>query len=287
MKATQKVNYEQTPLECLEIKNDVSEVIIMLQGAHIVHFHSRGNKPLLWLSETALFEEAKAIRGGIPLCWPWFGAHPSDPDLPNHGFARTSLWKHINTEELSKEETRVTLGLSESEESLRLWPYRFELVLEIRISNDLELSLTTINRDDKPFALTQALHTYLSVEDIRSTHIEGLDKKLYYDKVSNTHGNLQGTCLAFDREIDRIYQDIKAPLVIKGKTEEIDVMTEGSHTVVIWNPGESLAAKMADLSDHTTMLCVESANVLDDRVLLEPGGRHTLSTIIRQRNRTV
>lgn len=276
------MKYKQGHLEYIHISNDAAEAKVMLQGAHLFHFQRKDKKPLLWLSESACFEEGKAIRGGIPVCWPWFGPNNSDPSLPNHGFARTTLWEHIKTEELSESETKVTLRLGHSNKSLQLWPHRFELTLEITIAKQLQVSLITKNLDTKAFTISDALHTYLAVDDIDTLYVDGLDQKSYYDKVGDTHHNIQQGVLRFSKETDRIYQGITSAVCVHTPRECISVKTEGSQTVVIWNPGDELAAHMPDLSDHRTMLCIESANALDDEVLIQAQHSHTLTTIITQ-----
>jgi len=267
-------------LEYLYISNKAAEAKIALQGAHIFHFQPKGHKPVLWVSESASFEKGKAIRGGIPVCWPWFGPHPTDGTLPNHGFARTALWEHIKTQEISETETKVLLGLNSSKESLKLWPYHFELRLEITIGAELRVSLVTKNLDTKAFTITDALHTYLAIEDINSVYINGLDKKSYFDKTDGSFDNVQEGRLHFTKETDRIYQSITSALSIHDQNRTTHVKTKGSQTVVVWNPGEALAGKMSDLSDHSRMLCVESANALDDAPLIEPNESHSLTTHI-------
>lgn len=273
---------KQGDLNYLHVSNKVSEAKIALQGAHIFHFQTKGKKPLLWLSESAYFEHGRAIRGGIPICWPWFGPHPTDSCLPNHGFVRTALWEHIKTEEISQNETVVTLVLRSSPQSLKLWPHLFELTLEISISSELKLTLITKNIDLKAFNITQALHTYLSIDDINETYIDGLDNKAYYNKVNDSYNNIQVGRLYFVGETDRIYQAIDSAVSIHEDDKLLQVKTEGSQTVVIWNPAEELAAKMPDLSDHKTMLCIESANALDEALIIQPNDTHKLTTIIFQ-----
>jgi glucose-6-phosphate 1-epimerase len=269
-------------LDYLEISNANAQAKIALQGAHLFHFQANGKKPLLWLSESSYFEKGKPIRGGIPVCWPWFGAHKSDKTLPNHGFARTSLWEHISTEE-DEGETRVTLRLSSSEATLKLWPYDFELTLKLAVAAELRLSLTTTNTGNKAFRISQALHSYFAVSDISKVYIEGLEHKKYYNKVDGSFGNLQEGRLYFEQETDRIYQEISAPLILRDAEETTVISSKGSHTAVVWNPGETLAEKMADLSDHRHMLCIESANTLQDEALIQPNQSHTLTALISQR----
>ena len=269
-------------LEYIAVSNTISKAKIALQGGHIFDFQLKSKRALLWLSKDSYFEKGKAIRGGIPICWPWFGAHKSDATLPNHGFARTSLWKHIKTDEINDQQTKVTLQLKSSNETLQIWPYLFELNLEISIGQMLSVSLTTKNLDIKPFAISQALHSYLLIEDINEVYIDGLDQKRYYNKVDDSFNNLQDGKLFFIAETDRIYQGISSAVKLHDKKDLISLRTEGSQTVVIWNPGEALAAKMPDLSDHKTMLCIESANTLDDELLIQPNDTHKLTTVISQ-----
>jgi len=264
----------------LHISNKAAEAKITLQGAHIFHFQPKGQAPLLWVSESASFEKGKAIRGGIPVCWPWFGPHPTDTTLPNHGFARTSLWKHIKTEEVNDKETKVILGLNSSSESLQLWPYHFELILEVSIGAELRVTLISKNMDTKAFTITDALHTYLAVDDISTVYVDGLDQKDYYDKTEDSFNNIQEGRLFFSQETDRIYQRITSTLSVHDQNRCIRVQTEGSQTVVIWNPGEALAKTMPDLSDYKTMLCVESANALNDAPLIKPNESHRIMTVI-------
>jgi len=263
-------------LEYIEVSNALSSIKIALQGAHIFDFRVKGKAPLLFLSDTSHFKVGKAIRGGIPICWPWFGAHTSDSSLPNHGFARTSLWIHVKTEEVDKNHTKIILALKNSKETLKLWPYLFELQLEILISDRLELTLMTKNRGTEPFVITQALHTYLLIKDISSVCIEGLDQTKYYDKLTDTYNNLQKGKVCFSSEVDRVYEEVVNPLSI----EDIEVQTIGSNTVVVWNPGLHFKNNFSDLSEYRTMLCIESANTLHDEVTVEAEGSYFLKTIL-------
>lgn len=269
-------------LDYLEISNANAQARIALQGAHLFYFQAKGKKPLLWLSESSYFEKGKPNRGGVPICWPWFGAHKSDKSLPNHGFARTSLWEHIATQE-DEQETRVTLRLESSEETRRLWPFDFELTLEISVGAQLRLSLTTTNTGNKAFPVSQALHSYFAISDISKVYLEGLEGKKYYNKVDDSFGNIQEGRLCFDQETDRIYEEINAPIVLRDGDETTVISSEGSHTAVVWNPGEALANKMADLSDYRHMLCIESANALEDEPLIEPNQSYTLTANISQK----
>jgi len=270
-------------LEYLEFSNAKSSIKISLQGAHIFDFCVKGKKPLLFLSKTAKFKEGLPIRGGIPICWPWFGKHPTNSSLPNHGFARVSLWKHLLTQELSKDKTKIIMSLQSSPQSLAIWPYAFELILEIIISDILELSLITKNTGTKSFSLSQALHTYLLIEDIKQASIEGLDTKPYYNKLNDTYKNIQKGKLLFTEEVDRVYEECTQTLRLKDKNQDIFIQTQGSKAVVVWSPGEHFADYFSDLSGYKTMLCIESANTLESEITLEPSQSHTLKSILSQK----
>ncbi len=272
----------QDELAYISVENSCSSAKIALQGAHIFDFTLKGKGSVLFLSQTSAFKEGKAIRGGVPICWPWFGANESDSSLPNHGFARTSLWKHKSTQMLNDRETKVTLTLHSSPETLVLWPYLFHLTLDIYVGAVLRLELTSQNLDTKPFTFTSALHTYLAIDNIYETHVEGLDETYYFDKTQNTCTRQEGH-IDFSKEVDRIYQNVKNDIIVNDNKVHHTVKTEGTNTIVVWNPGEILASSMPDLNDHKQMLCVESANVLDDSVTLAKGESHTLRhTIITE-----
>jgi len=174
--------------------------------------------------------------------------------------------------------------LKSSNESLKLWPYEFELTLQITIADTLSLSLKTKNCDTKDFYISQAFHSYFAISDISKVYVDGLDEKSYFNKVNNTHGNIQQGKLGFNDETDSVYQSIDGVLTIVDKNQSIAIEFEQPGSAIVWNPGEKLTQKMADLSDYKTMLCVESGNVLEDERLVEVGDTFTLKMKIGQKN---
>ncbi|MBW6489347.1 D-hexose-6-phosphate mutarotase, partial [Sulfurimonas sp.] len=167
----------------IEIKNSAAEAKIALQGAHLFHYARVGEEPILWLSEESDFELGKAIRGGVPICWPWFGFN-EDRTLPQHGFARTAMWDCVSCSEIDEKSSSVILRLTHSQESLKMWPYLFELELHVTISQSLTMELKSTNLDRNPFTITQALHTYFALSHISDAVIKGLDKKPYLDALT-------------------------------------------------------------------------------------------------------
>lgn len=276
-----KIKTLETGLEYIEISNRSARAYLTLQGAHLFHYRQNNREPLLWLSKKSLFEEGKAIRGGVPICWPWFGQHESNPALPQHGFARTWIWELLETEETGEDISRVTMRIKDSPATMALWPFRFELLFRVTVGSNLTMSLITRNLDKKPFSITSALHSYLAVSDISKTVVEGLDGRHYFDKVKGGTA-LQQDGLHIDREIDRIYQEIKYPLNLNDRDRSINIDAKGSCSAVVWNPWKEKCSSMADMPDDgwKTMLCIEAANALEDARVIRPGAEHTLTAII-------
>jgi len=265
----------------IEISNTSARVKIALQGAHVFHYERVDEKPLLWLSKNSFFEKGKAIRGGIPVCWPWFGKHPTNSELPQHGFARNSVWELLEAEEIEGHTTEVLLQLQPSAESLQLWPHKFELLLAIIVGRTLTLALTTRNCDTQPFEITAALHSYLAVENIEKVYVEGLADKSFFDKVTGENRTQQGK-LTVCQEVDRVYRKVDYPVTLHDQERTLHVDAQGSSTAVVWNPWIEKCVAMADMKDdaYKTMLCIEAANAPGDACMLTPGEEHTLTSVI-------
>lgn len=262
----------------IEISNKSATAKIALQGAHIFEYTKNSQKPTLWLSKTSKFELGESIRGGIPVCWPWFG---QAKELPQHGFARTSMWECSNTNDIDENNTEVALKLSHSKQSLKLWPYKFELELHIIISDTLTLELKTTNIDDKKFSITQALHTYFSISHISDVEIKGLNNKPYLDALRMKNKRQEGV-ISFDGEVDRVYQEVDSEICLKDKKRTIKIKNSGSSSVVVWNPWIDKCMRMSAMMDsaYENMVCIESANAFEDKRVIEPNESHTLKATI-------
>lgn len=268
-------------LPFIHIHNANAQAHISLYGSQVLSFRPHTQTDLLFLSGQALFQSGKAIRGGVPVCWPWFGPDPQGLGRPNHGFARTRLWtlQHTATAEGT---TRITLGLTDTPDTRALWPHAFELTLEITVGTTLELALTTRNTGDAPFDITQALHSYFAVGNIAQATVTGLDGCTYIDNATGARGALRQQVgdVRFEAEVDRIYTGAPAELaLVDGAGQRtLRIASAGSHTAVVWNPGTTVAAGMADLpsgGEHH-FVCVETANAANDVVTVPPGGEHRL-----------
>lgn len=276
---TSPIYKTKASLAYIEIHNNSASAKIALQGAHIFHYARKGEEPLLWLSEVSDFEKGKAIRGGVPICWPSFGMNNSD--LPQHGFARTAMFEHVSTKELDANTTEVILTLRYSQETLTLWPYKFELELKVTVSDKLTMELTTTNLDDKIFKITQALHTYFPVSNISDARVKGLDKKPFLDALTNEL-LIQNGDIVFEEEVDRVYQEVDTQILLRDKDRIIHINNEGSSSVVVWNPWIEKCKRMSAMNGdaYNDFVCIESANAFDDFKLIESGESHTLKATI-------
>ena len=262
--------------EYIEIQNSVASAKIALQGAHIFEHVCFGKKDILWLSKIAKFEEKFPIRGGIPICWPWFGPNKENPSLPQHGFARISQFSLHEYKEIDENTTLIVLKLTSSQETQKIWPYSFELFVYITLSDTLHVKLKTLNTDSQPFTITQALHTYFSVKNITDTVILGLENEHYFDQLTASFTQQNGS-VVFENAVDRIYK-VSKNVIIKEDFREIFLENSGSNSLVVWNPWHEKNEKISDMQNgtYTQMLCVETANALDDKITIKPQENYSL-----------
>jgi glucose-6-phosphate 1-epimerase len=251
-------------------------------GAHVMEWQPRGQRPALFTSRAAVYAEDTAIRGGVPVCFPWFGPG-REPGSPfGHGFARTTTWQQVG-DVVTDDAQTVTYRLSQDDASDGYWPHAYRALLTARFAADLTVSLTVTNLDTVAFSYEAALHTYLCVDDIRQVRIEGLDGASYVDKTADMAVREQRGALTFAAETDSVYASAGPVRVVDPVAgREIAVSTSGASHLVVWNPWEEKAAGLVDLGpgEWQRFVCVEAGRVFDGAVVLEPGESHTLSTTI-------
>ena len=262
-----------------DVTNAQGRGSIALQGAQVLDWVPLGREPVVWLSEDAGFKAGKSLRGGVPVCWPWFGPHPDDPQKPAHGFARNLDWEVTEAAGVS-EGTRIRLRFIPGEAEHALWPHEAELSLVVVMGERLLLELETRNLGTDPIGLTQALHTYFRVGDIASVQVEGLEGCEYIDKVGEQARRRQEGLLVIPGEVDRIYLDCPGDAVIVDRALErrIRISKQGSNSYVVWNPWEETGRTLGDMGEdgYRTMLCVETTNAGSDTVVVEPGDTYRL-----------
>ena len=266
------------------IANDSAAAEIALFGGHVLSYIPQAEtQDALFVSPLATTANGKAIRGGVPICWPWFGPDPEGKGRPSHGFARNRMWNAIASQAIDASTTKLTLGLGDTDETRAIWPYGFELTLDVTVGASLTLELTTRNASEANFTLTQALHTYFTVGDINRVTVRGLEGKYYFDKVDGGAKKFQSDAIAIEREVDRIYLDVAPEQVIDDAAldRRIRITSTGNTTDVVWNPWIEKAASMGDLPDaaYTQMLCVETTNAADDTVTIAPNESFCLGAV--------
>jgi glucose-6-phosphate 1-epimerase len=266
-----------------EVANQHALSNIALQGAHIATFQPRGEEPVIWLSPHAKFAPGKSIRGGVPICWPWFGPHKADSKLPGHGYARTVPWDVQETKALADGSTFLRFGLVESDATRAQWPHPSTVQLEVTVGKALRVELVTTNTGKAAFELGEALHTYFQISDVAKMTIRGLENCAYLDKVLDFSHCTQKDGIVIESEVDRVYINTAADCVIedKGLKRAIRIAKKGSMSTVVWNPWTEKADKMGDFGEngHRGMVCVESGNALENVVALAPGETHKLVAV--------
>ena len=281
-------------LSAWRIHYNGAELVVAQQGAHIVSYQRAGEKPIIWPNDQVVFKKGKGIRTGVPVCWPWFGVFDRNPqsvkamyqgDEPAgaHGFVRTADWTLAGVE-AEGTALRVELELPVPEGGFPGWPHPVDLKMSILLDDQLHIRLTSHNRGTETVSLSQALHSYFAVSDVRNVQVDGLDGRAYIDTADGWTHKQQSGLLHFTAETDRIYLDTPAQLNIVDKDwqRRVQLTSTGSHSTVIWNPWTERAKAFADMADDgwQGMLCIETANVLDDAVTLAPGESHSLGVSI-------
>ncbi|HEY7116083.1 MAG TPA: D-hexose-6-phosphate mutarotase [Tepidisphaeraceae bacterium] len=264
------------------------QVEVYPHGAHVTRFEKVAEPPILFLSKASLFQPGKAIRGGVPVIFPWFGPRQDDPTgkSPMHGFARTIEWT-VESVRATTNLQSVSLALHSDDATRAQWPFEFKLTYTVTLDADrLRMELAVTNHDRKPFKFEEALHTYFAVSDVRNVTVEGLADTAYIDKVDRFARKRQDLApIRITGETDRIYLDTRAACTIRdpGHHRRIVVEKENSDSTVLWNPWIAKSKAMADFGDDEwpNMLCIETCNVNANAVTLAPGASHVMRATIR------
>jgi len=258
---------------------------VHLHGAHVTAWGPRGVPSALWLSPLSRFDAGTAIRGGVPLCFPWFGPLAGRPDAPRHGLGRTALWT-LDGAEVVGRDVVLRLHLSDDESTrASAWPDPFDAVCTVTVGRHLTVALEFTHRGAGPVHLEGALHTYVAVDDVAAVEIDGLAGVDFVDKSADgaQTAGVDGP-LRIVGEVDRIYLDTTGPVSVRDVAggREVTVAKAGSSTTVVWNPGADGARAAADIGDGgwAGFVCVEASNVGPAAIPLTPGASHTLSTTL-------
>ncbi len=279
-----KAGRENLPV--VEISNDHAVATVSLQGGLVMSFRPRDQDPVLWLSSLVPMDKNKPIRGGIPLCWPWFGPHESDKTKPAHGFARNAEWQVSETKRIDNEVTQLVLELVKTPALLGWWPglAQVQLQLVVTVGAELTVALVTSNHGAVPLVLSEGLHTYFQVGEVTKIALHGLENVEYIDKMDNSQRKSQVGAVTIGAQTDRVYVNTAADCIIEDPVlkRQIRLAKQGSNSTVVWNPWATQAVQLGDVGyqGFLKMLCVEAANTADNVVTVPPGEKHSLVGVI-------
>ncbi len=270
----------------LDISNSKASASLSMFGAHLCSFiANKDGRERLWISDSAMFDASTPIRGGVPICWPWFGANNKINDAPSHGFVRNQMWRLNQAKEVKDENGEVVethCYLKPTSLGMFSTPATLNLTLMLKVSTYCEITLITENQSSQRVEVSQAIHSYFAIEDINQVVINGLHGT-YYNKLDNTHNNVSPSLYTIKQETDRVHQR-----AVKSVTDErislsdgdkniINILHSGHNSTVVWNPWIEKSAKMKDMSEggYKTMLCIEAAT--EPREALLPGQKLVLT----------
>lgn len=265
-------------LPLVEIGNARASARVSPYAGQVLGYRPSGaGDDLLFVGDRAYFEAGKAIKGGVPICWPWFGADPEGKGRPAHGFVRSLPWRLSGTEAVDVGTTRVTLEIEDDEATRALWPYPFQLRLDVTVGATLGVVLTTRNPGGTPFLLTQGLHAYFKTGDATRAVVLGLDGCRYIDKAAGANDAVrhQQGPVTVGAEVNRIYEGVGPELAIEDPAlgRRVRIRGRNSRTCVVWNPWVETARAMDDLydEDYKRFVCVETVNAASEVVEVAPG----------------
>jgi glucose-6-phosphate 1-epimerase len=279
---------EHNGLIRMQVHLESAAAIVYLHGAHVTHWQPAGQAPAIFLSDQSEFAPAKAIRGGVPICFPWFGPRSDGKPGPAHGFARIQDWELAFAALLPGEagdRMQLTFTLGPGELSRSLGFDSFRAVYEVTVGTTLTLRLTVANTGAEPLHIEEALHSYFAVGDVRNIELTGLESARYLDKTDRLQEKTTPAGpLALTGETDRVFPANTATVTIHDEANSriIRVEKTGSATTVVWNPWSVGAARISDLPDDAWpgFVCIEAANTATDAITLAPGETHMMQAAI-------
>jgi glucose-6-phosphate 1-epimerase len=272
-------------LNRIRVASDLAEAEVYLHGAHVTHFQPRGAEPLVFMSAKSSFENGKPIRGGVPICWPWFGANKTDATKPMHGFVRLAEWEVAGVKLLNDGAIELVLAYRSNDWTQTIWPENFVIRHRINVGRELAMTLEVENLSRGAIQFEEALHTYFAVGDVRQVSLEGLAGVEFHTKVKGAQSGTEGAAAKrFNSETDSVYHNTGSTCTIVDpvKRRRIVNRKDNSQTTVVWNPWIERAKAFADFGDEEWpgMLCVETANAFESAVTLAPLEHHTMTARI-------
>jgi glucose-6-phosphate 1-epimerase len=255
-----------------------------LHGAHVTSWKPSGEEEVLFVSRKSRWEDGRAIRGGVPICFPWFGDKAGDRDAGAHGFVRAKAWQ-LEAIVQAGDAVAVSMFTESDASTKRWWPADFRLVHRATFGSELSQELLVTNTGAKPLRFEEALHTYYRVGQIETARLQGLDAAQYRDKTDGNQEKMQHGKIVLASETDSIYLNTRQAVELEdpGLHRCSRISKENSLTTVVWNPWVTKAQAMSDLGDDewTQMICIEVCNVSEFAVDLPPGKQHTMKATVK------
>jgi glucose-6-phosphate 1-epimerase len=256
---------------------------VYLYGAQVTSWKPKGFDEVLYVSSKARWQEGQAIRGGIPICFPWFRVKADDSKAPAHGFARTRMWQLESIVEIDRQVV-VTMSTGSDDQARRWWSAAFHLVYRVTFGPELTMELVCANAGTASLRFEEALHTYNRVAEVQDTRVQGLDGVRFLDNSNSNMEKVQRGEVAIASATDNAYLSTRSPvdLVDPKMHRRIRLAKLNSLNTVVWNPWSEKASEMKDLGDGEWMqfVCVEACNILDAAVSLAPGHEHKMTAIL-------
>lgn len=256
-------------LPCLKMHSGEASAVVSLYGGQVLSYQPTAGNELLWLSDKAQWHNGAAIRGGVPVCWPWFGPanskiNPQQQPLPNHGLVRNRLWQ-LQHSEITANATSVTMGIALNDIPVALWqnPSLSQQTVYLSLTVTLSASQLTMQLScATPLFQQAALHSYFRVNQLEKSRVTGLSKH-YFDKASNTEQTAASSEAHFSAETDRVYYKTASQLQLTDNGQQLIIGQQGHDASVIWNPWQQKSRELPDMADHgfREFVCVETASL--------------------------
>jgi glucose-6-phosphate 1-epimerase len=278
-----KVSEGNGGLARVQITSPLGDGEVYLHGAHLTSWKPAGNEEVIFVSTKSRWENGQAIRGGIPICFPWFRGKSDDPHAPAHGFVRTKMWRLASIVH-DEHGVVVTMSTESSEDTKKWWPGQFQLVHRVTFGSALRLELVCKNTGTTPFRFEEALHTYNRIANIENAKLQGLDGESYLDNTDSNKEKKQSGDVTISSTTDKAYCNSKkeVDLLDASLKRRIRLRKENSLSTVVWNPWSEGAARLKDLGDGQwkQFLCVEASNILNAAITLAPGQEHKMAAVL-------
>lgn len=274
-------------LMMIDVENDFAHATITTHGGCVLSFipksGSSAGEDIIWVSPTALFNGKKPVRGGVPVCWPWFGGHPTEEGKPAHGFVRNATWHLDEVNALDNGVTEVVMSIASSDETMAIWPHAFHLELRIEVGEKLAMTLTTHNPNDYDLTITEAMHTYFAIGDCQNAVIKGLENTTHLNKLADGAAETQAGEVTLVPPMDSVYLNQSGPMTFEDTQNQRTVCIEqNGQSSVVWSPGPEGVKGFGDIPDEnwSSFMCVEAGNILENGVTVPAEQKHHFTMVV-------